>query len=96
MRDLASNNYDTRRLKNIFVFWEKIDKAVSENKDVSYNALALQSKEEQLNQSANYSTLNSAAVSIDGSYGAQVYKDRENGRFYSVPSYDNYSHDSDS
>ena len=95
MRDLANNNYDTKSLKSIFDFWEKIEKAVSESSDVEYNGSVLNSREEQLNQSANYSTLNPAANSMDGSYGAQVYKDRGNGRFYSVPSYDNYSHDSD-
>ena len=95
MRDLASNNYDTRSLKHIFDFWEKIEKAVSENKDVVYNNVPLKSGEGKLNQSANYTTLNPTAVSMDGSYGSHVFKDRETGRFYSVPTYDNYGHDSD-
>ena len=95
MRDLASNNYDTRSLKHIFDFWEKIEKAVSEDSDVVYNNIPLKSGEGQLNQSANYTTLNPTAVSRDGSYGSHVYKDRETGRFYSVPTYDNYGHDSD-
>ena len=95
MRDLANNNYDTHSLKNIFDFWEKIEQSVSENNDVLYNKVPLKSGEGKLNQSANYTTLSPAAVSMDGSYGSHVYKDRETGRFYSVPTYDNYGHDSD-
>lgn len=96
IRTVAENGYNTKNIKAIIEYWKDIYNYVSESVK-NYSPSNIHSlKVDYRNQSENYSNLNMNVQSLDGAYGTQIYKDRDSGRFYSVPSYDNYSDESNS
>ena len=96
IRTVAEDGYNTQNIKTIIEYWKNIYNSVEESVK-NYSPLNIHSsKLDYQNQSENYSNLNMNVQSLDGTYGTHIYKDRDSGRFYSVPSYDNYNDESNS
>ena len=94
IRTIAENGYNTKNIKAIIEYWKDIYKYVDKSLN-NRSAIKIQSAQNiYQKQSENYSNLNTNIQSLDGAYGTQIYKDRDSGRFFSVPSYDNYSDES--
>lgn len=96
IRTVAENGYNTKNIKKIIEYWEKIYKSVDEPRSKLSTVKTPSTHNNYQNQSENYSNLNMNVQSLDGTYGTHIYKDRISGRFYSVPSYDNYNDESNS
>ena len=98
IRTVAENGYNTQDIIKIIEYWKNIEKNATESfknhskTQTRYNTYSLN----KLNQTENYSNLNMNIQTLDGTYGSHIYKDRDSGRFYSVPSYDNYNDESNS
>ena len=98
INDISKNGYDTSRVKESVEYWKNI----KEQADKELKQISPQIPEKvdgniyTQKQSENFAAYNQNTQSLDGSYGTQIYKDRETGRFYSNPSHDNYSEDSNS
>lgn len=93
--DVVKNGYSTKNIQKIIEYWTDINNKVAE-KMKNLNATVMpNNKLAVIRSRENFTSLNMTPQTLDGTYGHQIYKERESGRFYTVPSYDNYSHDSD-
>lgn len=97
IREIAENGYDTSNVATIVAYWEKIEKDTKEAIERTFSSDIKNTKGfVSDNRSENFAGYDSTFQSQDGAYGNQIYKEIESGRFYSVPSYDNYSDTSNS
>ena len=92
--------HGSQEAKEIIKYWQDIEKkAKASVRKQSGVTLPLSAVADSFNSSCisvNYSALSPTAVSSsDGAYGTHAYKSCDSGRYYSIPMYDNYSHDSE-
>ena len=92
--DVVKNGYSTENMQKTIGYWAEIGNRVAEKKKNPNTTVMSNNRLDVIRSRENFTSLNMTPQTLDGTYGHQVYRERESGRFYTVPSYDNYSHDS--
>lgn len=92
--DVVKNGYSTENIQKIIGYWAEIGNRVAEKKKNPNTTVMSNNRLDVIHSRENFTSLSMTPQTLDGTYGHQVYREKESGRFYTVPSYDNYSHDS--